>query len=137
MSSPAVGPPTTSPPARLVRSRDDRLIAGVAGGIGQHLGIDPIVVRLVFVVLALAGGGGVLAYLIAWVVIPEGTTGAVEPRAGTAASGSVVAGVILVSIGGLMLVDRFVPVATWRYALPALLIVLGVLLLTRKGTEGS
>lgn len=43
----------------------------MAGGIARHLGVDPVLVRLATVALALAGGSGVLAYLIAWVIIPE------------------------------------------------------------------
>ena len=56
---------------RLYRSRNDRMVAGVCGGIGQYLNIDTTLVRLAVLFLALWGGGGVLAYLIAWVVIPE------------------------------------------------------------------
>lgn len=56
---------------RLYRSRTDRMLAGVCGGIGQYLNIDPTLVRLAFVILAIWGGGGLLAYLIAWIVIPE------------------------------------------------------------------
>lgn len=67
--------PNNTKPARLYRSRDDRVIAGIAGGLAKHLGIDPVLARLVFVALALAAGSGVLAYLIAWFIIPE------EPRA--------------------------------------------------------
>ncbi len=56
---------------RLYRSRTDRMLAGVCGGIGQYLNIDPTLIRLAFLALTIWGGGGVLAYLIAWVVIPE------------------------------------------------------------------
>lgn len=68
--------PQNTKPARLYRSRDDRVIAGVAGGIARHLGVDPVLVRLATVALALAAGSGILAYLIAWVIIPE------APRSG-------------------------------------------------------
>ncbi len=56
----------------LYRSRSDAMIAGVCGGLGRYLAIDPIWVRLVFVLLALSGGGlGVLIYLVLWLVIPR------------------------------------------------------------------
>jgi phage shock protein C len=55
---------------RLYRSRNDRMIAGVCGGLGQFLGMDPTIIRLIFVVAVLAGFAGVLAYLILAVVIP-------------------------------------------------------------------
>jgi len=59
------------PPRRLRRSNHDRMIAGVSGGIADYFGIDPIIVRLGFVALALLGGSGVGIYLIAWLVMPH------------------------------------------------------------------
>ncbi len=56
---------------RWMRSRTDRKIAGVCGGIAQVNGWDSTVVRLVWVALVVFGGTGVLAYLILWVVMPE------------------------------------------------------------------
>ncbi len=56
---------------RLYRSRDDRMIAGVCGGLGEYFNIDPTIVRLVLLFLTLWGGGGVLVYVLAWIVIPE------------------------------------------------------------------
>ncbi len=58
-------------PKKLTRSSHDKMIAGVCGGLGQYLGIDSTVVRLIFVLLALAGGPGILAYIILWLVVPE------------------------------------------------------------------
>jgi phage shock protein C len=56
---------------RLYRSRDDRMIAGVAGGLAEYLGVDSALVRLVWAVLVLAGGFGALLYVVAVIVIPE------------------------------------------------------------------
>ena len=58
-------------PKRLYRSLTDRKIAGVAGGLAEYFDTDPLLIRLAFVVLALAVGGGVLAYFILWIVTPE------------------------------------------------------------------
>jgi phage shock protein C len=55
---------------RLTRSKD-RMVAGVAGGIAQYLGVDPVLVRIIFVALALFGGGGIVLYLICWLLMPE------------------------------------------------------------------
>ena len=61
----------TPPQRRLTRSMTDKMIAGVCGGIADYFDIDPTLVRIGFVVLALAGiFPGVLAYIIAWMVIP-------------------------------------------------------------------
>lgn len=56
---------------RLYRSRTNRMIAGVCGGLAEYLGVDPTVVRLIWVFLALTAGGGILLYLIAWLIIPQ------------------------------------------------------------------
>lgn len=56
---------------RLYRSRKERMIGGVCGGIAEYFNIDPTLVRLAWVVLGAAGGFVVVAYLIAWVIIPE------------------------------------------------------------------
>ncbi len=55
---------------KLRRSRSDRMIAGVCGGIGDYLGIDPPVVRLGFVALTLLAGAGVVVYVAAIFVVP-------------------------------------------------------------------
>lgn len=56
---------------KLYLSDKDKKIAGVCGGIAEYLGVDSTIVRLVWVLLALAYGFGILAYLIAWLVIPK------------------------------------------------------------------
>ncbi len=55
---------------RLVRNTHDEMIGGVCSGIANYLDIDPVIVRLVFVLLALGGGHGLIAYLILWVLMP-------------------------------------------------------------------
>ena len=56
---------------RLYRSRKERQVAGVCGGIASYLGIDPTLVRILWVVFALAGGPGIFAYIILAVIVPE------------------------------------------------------------------
>ena len=58
-------------PRRLMRSRDDRVIAGVAGGLGRYFNVDPVIFRIAFAASLLIGGLGGLLYLAAWVFIPE------------------------------------------------------------------
>jgi phage shock protein C len=69
---------------RLYRSRDERIISGVCGGLGKYLTMDPTVVRLIFVLLALAGGPGLLIYLIMLIVVPEEPLAPPAPPAPTA-----------------------------------------------------
>jgi phage shock protein C len=118
---PEAGPPGPEPPAppppagdgqRLVRrSHSERVVAGVCGGIGRYLGIDPVLLRIAFVILALANGLGVIAYVIAWVAIPEERPGqplgpAPEARRET---GRLVLGGALVVLGLVLLLDRLAP----------------------------
>lgn len=57
---------------RLQRSKEDRKVAGVCGGLGEYFGLDPVLFRLGFVLTALPGGiPGVILYLVFWLVIPE------------------------------------------------------------------
>ena len=56
---------------KLYRSRTDKMLGGVCGGLGQYLGIDSTLVRLFFVLLALANGVGVLIYFVMWLIVPR------------------------------------------------------------------
>ena len=56
---------------RLYRKRTDRMLAGVCAGLADYLNIDPTIMRIIFVVLVFAGLGGVLVYLILWLITPE------------------------------------------------------------------
>ena len=58
---------------RLYRSRSERKIAGLCGGLGEYFGVDPVAIRLLWVVLTFFTGvvPGVLAYIVAWLVVPE------------------------------------------------------------------
>jgi phage shock protein C len=61
------------PDKKLLRSKKDRLLGGICAGIGEYLGVDPTVVRAVYVLLTLLTGfvPGVVFYFILWVIIPE------------------------------------------------------------------
>lgn len=56
---------------RLYRSRSNKVIAGVCGGLAEYLNIDPIIMRLIFLLIALPGGISILVYFIFWVVMPK------------------------------------------------------------------
>ena len=56
---------------KLVKSRTNKMLTGVCGGIGELLGIDPTIIRLIWAALSLAGGTGFILYIIAAVIIPE------------------------------------------------------------------
>ena len=134
---PTPGPePATAPRPVLRRSRDDRVIAGVCGGLGRYFGIDPVILRLVFVVLLLAGGSGILLYGVGWLAIPEEQPGDElgEPaREGERRGGGAeVIGISLVVLGGFFLLREAFPDAfDSDYVWPVLLIVIGLVVLAR------
>ncbi|MBI4734103.1 MAG: PspC domain-containing protein, partial [Rubrobacteridae bacterium] len=68
-------------PKRLYRSRTNKVIGGVAGGLGDYLEIDPVIIRIAWVLLAILGGAGVLAYIVALIVVPEEPKSKTEPAA--------------------------------------------------------
>jgi phage shock protein C len=58
----------------LRRSQTNRGVAGVCGGLGEYFGIDPVIIRFIFILLLLPGGApGLLPYLLFWLVMPEAT----------------------------------------------------------------
>jgi signal transduction histidine kinase/phage shock protein PspC (stress-responsive transcriptional regulator) len=133
---PDIDEPVATPRSRHrpVRSARDRVITGVAGGIGERLGVDPTVVRLAFVALSLAAGIGVLAYLVAALVSVEPEPSpAPRPAAGTSvrqalAFGLIVLGVLLLlRAAGLWFGDRIV----W----PVVLVALGSAVIWTRGDE--
>jgi len=116
---------TESPPVLLRRDSKDRVLGGVAGGLGRYLGVDPVILRIAFVLLALSGGSGVLLYLIAWIAIPEEKEGdnvGLAPHSG--ATSRTIVGAVVIAVGCVMLVSQFAPGFS-EFVWPVALIALG------------
>jgi phage shock protein PspC (stress-responsive transcriptional regulator) len=62
---------STPSPTPLTRSTTDKQIAGVAGGVAEYIGIDPVIARVGFAVTALCGGAGLLAYIVMMLIVPS------------------------------------------------------------------
>ena len=56
---------------RLYRSKQERMLAGVCGGLGEYFNLDPTIIRAIFIAFGLIVGGGILIYIILWILIPE------------------------------------------------------------------
>ncbi len=148
------------PPRRLTRSRTDRVFAGVCGGIGHYFGIDPVLVRAAWVVLSLltAVVPGMILYLLAAIVIPQGTGEEPTSVRRLNIQSNILWGGLLIAVGVFFLLQVFwgrllpmVPaelreiwVTLWRTVramiLPAILIGVGVLLIrgmSRRGDNGE
>jgi phage shock protein C len=63
---------------KLYRTQEDRMIAGVCSGLAAYFKIDPIIIRVLFVVFAIIGGSSILIYLILWILIPDAPDGSPE-----------------------------------------------------------
>lgn len=124
----------TKTPIRLRRSTDDKVIAGVCGGLGTYFGVDPLFFRLAFVVLAIGGGSGVLLYIVAWLIMPEEKEGDEEPGRAVAlgSSGPLLAGIALITVGLMLLMNNLLP---WfdRVMLPLVVVGVGFGLLLTGG----
>lgn len=155
--------------SRLSRMGQGRVIGGVAGGIAEFFGMDPTIVRLLFVLLVVFGGSGILLYIILWIILPEkpifdpyqnytpppspganqeGRSGVGETYEGfdrgmpppqsppvsavterKKIEGSLIGGVLLIFVGGIFLIDRFIPNIDFGDLWPIVLIALGILLI--------
>ncbi len=134
--APGGGNPTMR--GRLMRSRSDRWISGVAGGIATYLDVDPTLVRLALVLLAVfTGGVAIVFYIVAAFVMPEDGAATGEPRS-RATGGGIVFGLVLVAVGALWLLSELeVPTPRWDVVLAAALVTTGAALVITAGRVGS
>lgn len=142
---------------KLYRSRTDKMIAGVCGGLAEYFDIDSTLVRLVAVALTLAGGSGILAYLIFWFVVPQRqlNLAAVDGQTQTSAaslaaeseegenneahSAALFVGVILTVLGFLFLVGNFISFAWLSFSRlwPLVLIAIGIVIILKGSGRRS
>ncbi|NNM35033.1 MAG: PspC domain-containing protein [Gemmatimonadetes bacterium] len=120
----------------LSRSTIDRVIAGVAGGIGRHWGIDVTWVRLGFAVATLFWGLGPVVYALLWITLPElaydeNDEEQINPPLATESPQTVI-GIVLVSLGLLMLWWKFLTWVSIRLVVAVALIAVGAFLLKRR-----
>jgi phage shock protein C len=133
---------------RLYRSRQDKVIAGVCGGIGEYFSIDPVWVRIVMVLLIFAGGLGILLYLLLWILVPENPNQGITKKteAEHLASnvveklekkrkkdtGLLILGSVLIVLGVVFLFQSLFSWFSFHYVWPLLLIAVGFILLIRR-----
>lgn len=130
---------TTPDSRRLYRRTDGKLVAGVAGGLADHLGLSPLAVRLAFVVLNVFNGLGVVLYAAYWAFVrqpPAGEDVAAVPARRTDAAGQLVAFGALAA--GLLIAVQHVGLgAGSSLALPAAVVVVGGALIWRQADEAQ
>ena len=117
---------------RLYRSRTSSMIAGVCGGLGEYLNVDPTIMRLVAVLLIFADGIGLIAYIIAWIIIPhnpELETEVVAPE--RSELNRLLPGLALIIVGSIFLLNNVIPWFHFGHLWPLVLIILGVVILAK------
>lgn len=124
---------------RVYRSTTNKVIGGVCGGLGEYFEVDPVFIRVVAVILALATGVGFLAYIIAWIIIPQGrlyAPGEIPANAPTEAPLSswnkYIPGMLLIGVGAVVLISDHWWWFDWDKFWPVVLIVVGLFLLLRR-----
>jgi len=149
MSTDTSPPPPTSgqerrgypPLSALRRSRSDRKALGVAGGLGQWAGVDPLVFRVLFVVLTVFGGSGLLLYALGWLLVPEdGETESEAQRlvnGRSRSSAATVIGILVVLVIGIAATGWFIDSGPGFGGLGALVAVIAiVVLISRNHRDG-
>ncbi len=151
---------------RLTRDPSRAVLGGVAAGLGDYLDVDPVIIRLVFVILCLAGGSGLILYVVCWLIIPraddpvrsdsgsappadrlaeemreagERVVGNLKRSAREPGRGRIMAGGLLIALGVIFLVEQLHPIwwLNLRHLWPLLLIGVGVVILLQARDGGS
>lgn len=118
---------------RLYLSNQHKVIAGVGGGLGEYFDIDPVLVRIAFVVLIFFHGIGLLAYLIAWIAMPRVPASEVvvepAPKPEPSPLRKYLPGITLILVGLVFLLERSFDWLEWRYIWPIFVIAAGLALI--------
>jgi len=137
---------------KLYRSKKDRMIGGVCGGIAEYFDIDPVLVRIIAVLTIFANGIGIIAYIIAWIIIPQNPEQVSEKEEGRLRKKAeetiqnigeqirensdnnrkhsrVVGGLILLGLGVLFLINNFLPHFNFGRFWPLILVIVGLAIL--------
>ncbi len=140
---------------KFYRSKQDRVIGGVAGGLAEYFDVDPVIVRVVFVLAALGWGVSILAYIVLWIITPESP----EPykvksqddidveadyvakvhadRERRSTHLKIILAVILIIIGSTWFLGNIFDFIRFAHIWPLILIVLGILILFKSSIFGN
>ena len=138
---------------RLYRSQKNSIIAGVCRGLSDYFTVDPVLIRSLFVVAVLAGGSGFFVYIVLWIITPveqvvftqpgehkmnkenvndTNKINEMEDQKRQKNDGNLWGGLILIALGAMFLIDRFVPHVDFGDLWPLILVVIGVILISKS-----
>jgi phage shock protein C len=121
---------------RLMKSEKNKVISGVCGGIGDYFDIDPVIVRVLWVLFAMTGGSGVLAYIVFSLIMPEYNEHYVHPERKESKqerdrNSTNLLAIALLVFGAGSLADHFIPWFDWKIVVPAGMLLIGFYLLAQ------
>ncbi len=123
---------------QLRRSKKNRIIAGVCGGLAEYFNVDPTIVRLIWVLVSLLWGAGIALYLIAWIITPEEEGEPVTVKPEIKEKAKTLVGGLLIILGILFLVSLVVPkifTMLWKLLAASVLILAGLIFLLRRSEK--
>lgn len=137
---------------KLYRSKSDRYIAGVCGGLAEYFEIDSLIIRIIFILLTVSGGSGLVIYIIMWILVPEqgekrnkdfkenvkeGANKMAEeikkdPKVNN--NGRIIGGLVLIAVGTLFLLENFFPgfYLDFGRLWPLILVAIGLSLIVKS-----
>jgi len=128
----------------LYKSSNNKVLAGVCGGIGEYFAIDTVIIRLLWVVFTLMGGAGLIAYIIAAIIIPERNSNQTfeenyagyeehnSESKGNHRNSTLVLGIILILFGAFVFLKDFIPWIPRDMIWAVILIGLGIFFIVKK-----
>jgi len=120
---------------KLYRSRESSVIAGVCGGMGEYFNIDPVIVRIIFFLLMLPYGIGLLIYIFAWITVPLRPDGLEVEQVESIDRKQMrkyLPGLLLIFVGLFILLSRLWDWISFAFLWPLALIILGAYLIYRS-----
>lgn len=120
---------------RLYRSNTNKVIGGVCGGLGEYFDIDPVLIRVIMVLLALPNGLGLIAYIIGWIIIPKRPPEVeyTQKEYHFSSWNKYLPGIILIGIGAILLMREHWYWFDLGEFWPVILVVVGLVMIFRKG----
>ena len=145
---------------RFYRSRKEKMIAGVCGGFAEYLEIDPVLVRALFIIITIAWGIGLLAYIVLWIITPYGEQNppyekkndfdsdemndigepieiVSERKKSNRQKSHIFIGYILIIIGALFLIDSLFSWISFSTIVPIIIIAIGAFIIFKSTTNNS
>jgi phage shock protein PspC (stress-responsive transcriptional regulator) len=139
---------------RLYRNQKNSIIGGVCGGLAEYFKTDPVIIRVLFAIVFFVGGSGLLVYIVLWIITPLEQAPVIKPfenqvheeeninhevksenmesQKKQKNDGNLWGGLILITIGAIFLIEKFVPALDFGDLWPLILVVVGVILISKN-----